>query len=211
MTEGLSQFANYELGEAFFEITNSMVIKDGIPFSRIGDFELVSPSWHKLADKPDKSPQDIQKIDEDYKTEIKDLADSCIIYMAAKINSKKYSFTFDEYKLFLQATNAGKNTIPVDKAELEVYNSEIKNLFKKLANHGETAGDDLIDHKDMAAYIYALDLKAKHSENNEFQGFYLNGKITPLDYAVAYKHLREDGENMFTLKLRQAYKILFKS
>ena len=47
MSEGISQFANYELGEAFFEITGAMVIKDGIPFSKVGDFELVSPSWGK--------------------------------------------------------------------------------------------------------------------------------------------------------------------
>lgn len=211
MSEDISQFANYELGEAFFEITGAMVVRDGIPFSRVGDFELVSPSWRKLADKPDKSPQDIKKIDEDYRTEIKDLADSCVLYMAARISSKKYSFTFEEYKLFLQVINSGKNIIPVDKAELEVYNREIANQFAKIANHGESSGDNLIDNRDMAAYIYALDLKAKHSENNEFQGFYLNGKITPLDYAVAYKHLREADDNMFTLKLRQAYKILFGS
>ena len=211
MSNTLSQFANYELGEAFFEITNTMVVKDGIPFSKIGDFDIVSPSWRKLADKENKSPQELQKVDEDYRVEIRDLADSCILYMAAKLGKKNYVFNFDEYKLFLQITALNKDAIPVDKIELDKYYAKIKNQFLKIANHGETDGDNLIDNRDFAAYIYALDLKAKHSENNEFQGFYLNGKITPLDYAVAYKHLKEAGENMFTLKLRQAYKILFKN
>ena len=76
MSENLSAYANYELGEAFFEIINKMVVRDGIPFSRLGDFEIVSPSWRKLADKENKTPEDIRNIDNDYKMEIKDIADS---------------------------------------------------------------------------------------------------------------------------------------
>jgi len=211
MVEKLSEFANYELGEAFFEITNSMVVQGGIPFSRIGDFEIVSPSWRKLADKENKTPADIEKIDHDYKEEIKDLADSCVLYMSAKIGAKTYTFGFEEYKKFLQATGVEKGLIPTDRLEQENYYKKVQVMFKKLANHGEANGDNMLDNKDMAAYIYALDLKSKHSETNEFQGFYLNGKITPVDYAVAYNHLREEDDNMFTLKLRQAYKILFEN
>ena len=61
----LSEFANYELGEAFFQLTNGMVVNDGIPFSRIGDFEIVSPSWRKLADKKDKTEAELKKLDEE--------------------------------------------------------------------------------------------------------------------------------------------------
>ena len=93
MANELSAYANYELGEAFFEIINKMVIRDGIPFSRIGDFEIVSPSWRKLADKEQKTPDEIKKVDEDYKMEIRDLADSCMIYMAAKCGNKNYNIT----------------------------------------------------------------------------------------------------------------------
>ena len=211
MGEMLSQFANYELGEAFFEITDSMIIGDGIPFSKVGDFDIVSPTWRKLADKENKSPSEIEKVDEDYRIEIKDLADSCIIYMTAKLNKKTYDLTFDEYKLFIQGLPTTKRNLPSDKHEIDVYYKKLENQFLKLANHGENSGDNLIDNRDMAAYIYALDLKSKHGVNNEFLGYYLNGKITPLDFAVAYKHLREEGDNLFTLKLRQAYKILFES
>ena len=90
MSENLSAYANYELGEAFFEIINKMVVRDGIPFPRIGDFEIVSPNWRKLADKKDKTPDEIKKIDDDYKMEIRDLADSCMVYMGAKTNNKTY-------------------------------------------------------------------------------------------------------------------------
>lgn len=209
MSENLSAYANYELGEAFFEIVNKMVIRDGIPFSKIGDFEIVSPSWRKLADKENKTSADIQKIDEDYKIEIRDLADSCAVYMSAKTGNKTYKFNIDEYKNFISQTNIDKTAIPNDKAELDAYNKKIENQFKKLANHGEESGDNLIDNKDLAAYIYALDMKVEHDENNKFKGFFLNGKITPMNYAMAYNQLKEDKDNMFSFKLRQAYKNLF--
>ncbi len=209
MANELSAYANYELGEAFFEIINKMVIRDGIPFSRIGDFEIVSPSWRKLADKEQKTPDEIKKVDEDYKMEIRDLADSCMIYMAAKCGNKNYNITLEEYKIFLTQTNVDKTAIPNDKTELENYNKRIETQFKKIANHGEHTGDDLIDNKDFAAFIYALDMKSERDENNNFKGFILNGKITPMNYAIAYRELKEEADNMISFKLRQAYKNLF--
>ena len=209
MANELSAYANYELGEAFFEIINKMVIRDGIPFSRIGDFEIVSPSWRKLADKEQKTPDEIKKVDEDYKMEIRDLADSCMIYMAAKCGNKNYNITLGEYKIFLTQTNVDKTAIPNDKTELENYNKRIETQFKKIANHGEQTGDDLIDNKDFAAFIYALDMKSERDENNNFKGFILNGKITPMNYAIAYRELKEEADNMISFKLRQAYKNLF--
>lgn len=209
MANELSAYANYELGEAFFEIINKMVIRDGIPFSRIGDFEIVSPSWRKLADKEQKTPDEIKKVDEDYKMEIRDLADSCMIYMAAKCGNKNYNITLEEYKIFLTQTNVDKTAIPNDKTELENYNKRIETQFKKIANHGEQTGDDLIDNKDFAAFIYALDMKSERDENNNFKGFILNGKITPMNYAIAYRELKEEADNMISFKLRQAYKNLF--
>ena len=207
MAEQLSEYANFELGEAFFGIVNKMIVKDGIPFSQIGDFDFVSPSWRKLADKSDKSEAEIKKLDEDYKMEITDLADSCIIYMAAKLNKKDFTFNFEEYKKFTNIID--KDIIPNDSIALEQYNQGLQSLFTKLANHGEATGDNLIDHKDWAAYIYALDLKSEHNENNEFSGFSLNGKITPINYALMYKQMRDKEDNMADFKLRQAYNNLF--
>ena len=207
MEEQLSEYANYELGEAFFQIVNKMVVKNGIPFSSIDDFDFLSPSWRKLADKTDKSKDDLKKIDEDYKTEIRDLADSCIVYMSAKLKKRNYTFNFEEYKQFISI--ADKNLIPNDSVAFAEYNKSLETVFKKIANHGEESGDNIIDHKDWAAYIYALDLKSEHNDKNEFSGFSLNGKITPMNYALMYNQLRENKDNMSNLKLRQAYKNLF--
>ena len=207
MAEQLSEYANYELGEAFFGIVDKMVLKDGIPFSKIGDFDFVSPSWRKLANKSNKSAEEIKKLDEDYKMEIRDLADSCIVFMSAKLKKKDFTFNFKEYQQFVNVVD--KDIIPNDSIALIEYNKRLEIYFKKIANHGEESGDNIIDHKDWAAYIYALDLKSEHNDKNEFSGFSLNGKITPINYALMYNQLREDKDNMSNLKLRQAYKNLF--
>lgn len=205
MEENLSAFANFELGEAFFEIVSKMVVKDGIPFSKIGDFDIVSKDWRKLADKKDKTADECKKLDVDYKIEIRDLADSCMIYMGAKTGNKTYKFNLEDYKLFINQFN----TAVKSSSEQADYELKIQTEFKKLANHGESSGDNMIDRKDMAAYIYALDLKSEHDDNDKFSGFILNGKITPMNYAIAYRQLKEADDNMISFKLRQAYKNLF--
>ena len=141
----------------------------------MGDFDLVSPSWRKLADKPDKSQAEIEKVDKDYKMEIRDLADSCILYMSAKIGKKDFIFNFQEYKKFLDTFN--NQLLATDKISLEKYNKEIIIQYKKLANHGEANGDNVIDSKDIASYIYALDLKSKYDENNKFAEVIPNSQI----------------------------------
>lgn len=205
MSEKLSEYANYELGEAFFQITAGMVISDGVPFSRAGDFEIVSKSWRKLANKQDKTQEEVAKIDNDYKNEIIDLADSCVIYMSAKTGNKAYKFNLEDYRKFIGIFYSQ----PADVSLMDVYNKKIEVQFKKIANHGEDSGDNLIDNKDIAAYIYALDMKTERDENDKFKGFMLNGTITPINYAVAYQQLKEDADNMISFKLRQAYNNLF--
>ena len=203
----LSSYANYELGEAFFEIISMMLIKDGVPLPRLEAYDFLSPKWRKLVNKENKTPADIEKIDKDYKEEIIDIADSYAIYLAAKTGNQTYRFTFEDYKKYMQISNL--MPMPSDKAELEQYKKRLENRFRHIANHGENTGDNIIDNRDIAAYIYALDMKSERDDKNNFTGFYLNGKIAPLDYAVAFKMLQEDGESMFTFKLRHAYKNLF--
>lgn len=207
MAENLSQYANYELGESFFEIVNNMVMEGGITLSKVGEYDFLSPSWRKLANKPDKTDEDLKKIDSDYKSELINLADSCILFMSAKLKKRDYKFNFEEYKKFINVVD--RDITPLDSNTLKIYNKQLQTAFLKIANHGEENGDNLIDRYDWAAYIYSLDLTVERDDKNEFSGFSLNGKITPINYALSYNQLREDKDNMASLKLRQAYQNLF--
>ena len=66
----------------------------------------------------------------------------------------------------------------------------------------------MIDKQDMAAFIYAISTKSKRDENNKFNGFEIDGIITPLNYSVDEANLFAQGDNLFSVKLRVAYKVL---
>ena len=85
---------------------------------------------------------------------------------------------------------------------------QIKNAFKKISAHGEPTGDNLIDKSDMAAFVYAISTKSKRGANNEFLGFEINGIIKPEEYAVNENNLFQEEDNLFSLKLRLAFKML---
>ena len=207
MAEQLSEYANYELGESFFTIINDMIVQDGIPMTDVEDFGFVPPSWKKLADKPDKTPDEIQEVDKNYKDALKTLADSCILYMSIKLKKNNYIFNFEEYKRFIYMVN--KNMTPKDFTTLTQYNNDLRTIFLKIANHGEPNGDNLIDNKDWTTFLYAVDLKTERNNKNEFVRFLLNGRITAMNYAVMYNLLKDNKDNMGSLKLRESYKNLY--
>ena len=87
--------------------------------------------------------------------------------------------------------------------------AQLKTAFDKISAHGEsTGGDRLIDKSDMSAFVYAITTKSRRDENNKFSGFEINGIIEPEEYAVSEKQLFETEDNLFSVKLRTAYKIL---
>ena len=55
--------------------------------------------------------------------------------------------------------------------------------------------------------MYAINIKSKR-ENDKFAGFEVNGVIEPLNYALCEKLLFEKEDNMFSIQLRTAYKVL---
>jgi hypothetical protein len=91
---------------------------------------------------------------------------------------------------------------------LNKIKQQIKTAFNKIAAHGEPSGDNLIDKNDMAAFIYAIATKSKRDENNNFLGFEINGVVTPEEYAVNENNLFQPEDNLFSIKLRIAYKAL---
>lgn len=208
MTEFLSPSANHELGQSFFECTNTMVLADGSPFPWADDFDFISKKWRELADKPDKTSADLENIDRTYKSDVQDLADSCILYMSGILKKYEFQFDLEDYKNILKLTHS--IAVPNESGNLNEYNKKIGMEFSRIANHGEATGDDIIDRKDWAAYIYALDMKTQHDNNNKLSGFTLNGKITKMNFALAFNQLKQEGEdNMFCFKLREAYRNLF--
>ena len=67
---------NAELGEAFALILDDMITQSGIYNPEAEPFDVTPDSWRALADKPNKTPEDIEKLDKSFKAEIYSLAES---------------------------------------------------------------------------------------------------------------------------------------
>ncbi len=199
---------NVELGEAFALILNDMVVQSGITNPDAEPFEIVPDSWRKLAAKPDKTPQDIETLDASFKEEIQTLAESYLLFMARETRNLTGKLDYAQFEAYMLKYRFGRYDVMNKPEYLNKIKVQIKNAFKKLSSHGEPTGDNLIDKKDMAAFIYALTTKSKRDANNKFLGFEINGIIKPEDYAVNEHILFEAEDNLISLKLRVAYKML---
>jgi hypothetical protein len=200
---------NAELGEAFAEIINKMVTQSGIQNPRGEEFDVVSKKWRELAAKPDKTPEDLEKLDKTFKDNINDLAQSYLLYIARQVGNTTGKLTYEDYEKYMFMYRFGHYNIENKPEYINKVKGMLKIAFDKLASHGETTGgDDLIDKFDMAAFIHAISTKVQRDENNKFKGFAIDGFIVPLNYAVDESSLFEAGDNLFSLKLRISYKTM---
>lgn len=197
-----------ELGEAFAFIISDMVMQTGITNPKAEVFDVVPDSWRKLADKPDKTPEDIKKLDVTFKNEIYSLAESYLLFMARETRNLTGKLDYAQYEAYMLKYRFGRYDIMNQPEYLSKVKVQIKNAFNKIASHGESKGDNLIDKHDMAAFIFAISTQSKRDSNNNFLGFQINGLIKPEDYAVSENNLFQPDDNLFSVKLRLAYKIL---
>lgn len=199
---------NSELGEAFALTINDMVVQSGITNPKAQDFDVVSKSWRTLASKPDKTPEDLEKLDKTFKESIMELAQSYLLFIARQVGNFSGKISYPEYERYMFKYRFGHYDIENKPEYINKVKVMLGNAFKKLSRHGEETGDDLIDKDDMAAFVYAVSTKSRRDENNNFKGFEINGIIKPADYAVDENNLFQAEDNLFSLELRVAYKVL---
>lgn len=200
--------ANAEMGEAVALILNDMVVQSGIKNPEAEPFEVVPEKWRTLASKPNKTPDEIKELDETFKTEVKFLAESYLLFMAKETRNLTGKLEYGQYEAYMLKYRFGHYDIMNKPEYLNKIKAQIRNAFNKLAKHGEPTGDDLIDKHDMAAYIYAMSTNSQRDQNGKFTGFSINGIITPDDYALNDNQLLSAEDNLFSVKLRIAYKTL---
>lgn len=200
--------ASAELGEAFAAEIDNMVYQTGITNPKAASYQVVSESWKKLVKKPDKTPEDIKEIENRIKTEFHNLAISYLLYMAKETKNLTGKLDYLQYEAYLIKHRFSRYSLTHNLDYMTKIKKQIRNAFNKVSSHGEPQGDNLIDKDDMAAYLYALCTKAAHNENGEFIGFENNGTFTPEEYAISESQLFEEDDNLFSVKLRTAYKVL---
>lgn len=212
-TSILSELANgnAELGQAFAMIINDMVVQNGITNPKAENFDIVPKSWRDLANKPDKTEEDYKKLENNFNTAVREFAESYLLFIAKEVKNLTGKLEYPQYEAYMLKYRFGHYNVMNKPEYLNKVKVQIKNAFNKISAHGEATGDNLIDKKDMAAFIYAIATKSKRDNNNKFSGFQINGIITPEEYAVNESNLFEPEDNLLSLKLRMAYKILNES
>lgn len=200
---------NSELGEAFAMIINNMILQSGITNPNGEDYDVMSKKWRELAAKPDKTNEEIEKLDSTFKDSINQHAQSYLLYIAKQVGNTTGKLTYNDYEKYMFKYRFGHYNIENKREYIDKVKVMLKIAFNKLAGHGEiSGGDDLIDKYDMASFIYAISTKVQRDENNKFKGFAIDGIITPLNYSVDENNLFESEDNLFSMKLRIAYKAL---
>ena len=199
---------NAELGEAFALILDDMITQSGIQNPDSEPFDVLPDSWRALADKPNKTPDDIKTLDKSLKSEIYSLAESFLLYIARETRNLTGKLEYQQYEAYMLKHRFGRYDVMNKPEYLNKVKIQIRNAFNKLSAHGEPAGDNLIDKHDMAAFIYALSTRSRRGDNGEFLGFEINGFIKPEEYAVSENNLFAAEDNLFSVKLRVAYKML---
>lgn len=199
---------NAELGEAFALILDDMITQSGIQNPDSEPFDVVPNSWRALADKPNKTPEDIKTLDETLKLEIYSLAESFLLYIAKETRNLTGKLEYQQYEAYMLKHRFGRYDVMNKPEYINTVKVQIRNAFNKISAHGEPSGDKLIDKHDMASFIYALAMRSRRDEKGNFTGFDLNGYIKPEEYAVSENNLFDADDNLFSVKLRVAYKML---
>lgn len=199
---------NAELGEAFALILDDMITQSGIYNPQAEPFDVTPDSWRVLADKPNKTPDEIKTLDESLKNEIYMLSESFLLYMARETRNLTGKLEYQQYEAYLLKHRFGRYDVMNKPEYLNIVKGQIRNAFNKLSAHGEPVGDNLIDKHDMAAFIYALSMRSRRDDKGNFKGFEINGFIKPEEYAVSENNLFDANDNLFSVKLRVAYSML---
>ena len=201
--------ANYELGQGFAFAINDMVVQSGITNPKASPLDIVPPSWKKLANTDPMTTDIIKKLDEVLFGEINLLAQSYLLFIARETKNTTGQITLEQYEEFLFKYRFGHYSVMNRANYTDEVKAKIKIAFGKIVSHGTQEKDhDVITKEDMAYFIYALMTNSRRNEKDEFIGFSINGTIKPEDYALNEHFLFEDRDNLFSGKLRIAYKAM---
>ena len=125
-----------ELGEAFAVILNDMVVQSWITNPKAEIFDVVPESWIKLAGKPDKTPLDIEKLDEEFKSSVQILAESYLLFIARETENSTGKIEYLQYEKLLMKYRFGHYDVMNRPEYIQKVKLQIKNAFNKLASHG---------------------------------------------------------------------------
>lgn len=158
-----------------------------------GEITVTSNEWRELAAKKDKTPEDIQKLDTEYNTNMKKLGNSMAQYI-----SQAFANGGDiDSAAFMKFQSSGAMDLSgLTQDEIAQLKTSNEIAFKRIDQNG----DGKIDSKEMSAYMMAMDF----DENNR-----MGGSIKAEDYINNASQLDDPNKNLLDQKLAYSYNKLY--
>lgn len=158
-----------------------------------GEIGFTSDDWKTLANKPNKTPEDIKKLDAEYNTNIQKLGNSMTKYISESFASGG-DINLDAFTKF--QSNGAMNLSGLTAEQ----KAQLKTSYETAFNRLDINKDGKLDEKEMSAFMHALDFDS----NNK-----MNGKITSADYYTAASSLDDPNQNIMDKKLSYCYNKLY--
>lgn len=156
------------------------------------DLPITSNEWRELANKKNKTPEDIKKLDTEYNTNVQKLGNSLTKHI-----SETYANGGDiDMKAFDKFQNAGMDLTGVSDEDKATIKQRSEILFNKL----DQDHDGKLSNKEISAYMHVLDFNEKGQ---------MNGVINAKDvYRTAFLAQNPE-EGMMDKMLKYSYNKLY--
>lgn len=158
------------------------------------ELKITDDSWRTLAGKKNKTAAELQQLDNEYKTSIKNLGKAYTLYADKTFGNGDGVLTEAEYAAFESA----------DMPEILKNDPEAKQVTKNAFKHLDLNKNGNIDHEEMSAYLHAIDFGTEEGKSNG-----LNGKISAYDFMTNSLALGMQEHNVLDQKMAYTYNALF--
>lgn len=154
--------------------------------------QITDDNWRKLASKQNKTEEEKQTLDTQYKNGVKLLGQAYTEYIDGEYGDNNGTIDKQEYEAFEKAD--------VPEESMKKAKEYIENSFKKL----DLNKDGKLDSEEISAYMHAMDFGTEDGKSNG-----LNGEISAFDYNANSIALSKSESPKLDEKLAYAYKALF--
>ncbi len=158
-----------------------------------GEINFTSEEWRELAAKPNKTPEEVQKLNTEYNNNIQKLGNSMTKYI-----SESFANGGDiDSAAFMKFQNNGAMNLDGLTAEEK---STLETSNQIAFNRIDVNGDGKIDNKEMTAFMHALDFDDKNR---------MGGVIKAEDYYNCASQLDDPNQNLLDTKINYCYNKLY--
>ena len=160
--------------------------------------DITGDEWRALAGKKNKTAEEKQQLDTQYKSAVKNAGFAYHAFIDEKFGNNDGVIDEAEYTAFED------EAVPDELRNDEEAMAQIKEMSHIAFNRLDLNKDGKIDYEEISVYLHAMDFGTEDGKSNG-----LNGKISAYDFMVNSLALSKKEKSSLDDKLKYAYNALF--